>query len=72
MPSEYSPLLSNIRHRLSAPVGIVLGAPQTAAEIASRLADYDVTCFQFDRFQADRLTEALAEANVAARVEVVL
>lgn len=70
MPSEYSSLLSTVRHRLRAPVGVVLGAPRTAAEIASRLSTFDAACFQFDRYQADRLEDALAEAKVLARVEV--
>src|SRR5215207_8095410 len=55
--------------RARAPQAIVLGSPREAADLAAQVSDGDITCYQMDLYQADRLREELAARNVAARVE---
>jgi 16S rRNA (guanine1207-N2)-methyltransferase len=49
-------------------VAVVLGSPGEAARIVAALGGPDVTCYQMDLYQAERLREALAEQGLAARV----
>lgn len=62
-------LLQTAAARLRPPFGIVLGSPGEVAELAHALPEGEVTCYQMDLFQADRLAEALRLRNRPALVE---
>ena len=64
-PSDW---LSSLGDRLRPPFVVVLGSPREAAECAAALAG-DVTCFQTDLYQAERLREELRQRGRDARVE---
>ena len=49
--------------KLKPPFGVVLGAPGEVAELAGTLPSSDVTCYQMDLFQADRLRVELKESG---------
>lgn len=68
MASTYQPLLRRVRDRLSGRALILMGAPGSVADIVAGSKLTGVTCYQMDRFQADRLREQLAERNLPARV----
>jgi 16S rRNA (guanine1207-N2)-methyltransferase len=54
--------------KLRPPVAIVLGSPHEAAELVATLPTGEVTCYQMDLYQAERLREELGERGVAADV----
>jgi 16S rRNA (guanine1207-N2)-methyltransferase len=60
-------LLSALPQRIAAPVAIALGSPRQAATLAAAVGA-DVTCYQMDLHQADRLQEVLAQQSCSARV----
>lgn len=66
---SFAELLETVAAKLRPPFGILLGAPGEIAELAHILPDGDITCYQMDLFQADRLTAALRLRNRAAVVE---
>ncbi len=65
----FADLLQTAATKLRTPIGIVLGSPGEVAELAHHLPEGDITCFQIDLFQADRLTEALRLRSRPAKVE---
>jgi len=64
--AELAPIVAN---KLRPPIGVVLGSPGEVAELVHVLPDGDITCFQMDRFQADRLSESLRLRGQSAKVE---
>jgi 16S rRNA (guanine1207-N2)-methyltransferase len=66
----FAEIVQAVANKLRPPFGIVLGAPGEVAEMAHRLPEGDIVCYQMDRFQAARLTESLRLRGRAARVEV--
>jgi 16S rRNA G1207 methylase RsmC len=61
--------LDSVAAKLRPPFGIALGSPGEVAELAHALPAGDVTCWQMDLFQAERLTEALRLRDRAAKVD---
>src|SRR5437660_8094704 len=49
--------------KLKPPFGVVLGSPGEVAELVGALPSSDVTCYQMDLFQADRLRVQLKESG---------
>ena len=60
-------LFRTIAGRVKPPVCIALGPPWPVANLASQIGA-EVTCFQLDLHQADRVRECLAEVNAEAEV----
>lgn len=54
--------------RLKPPFGIVLGSPKEVINLVESLPTSDVTCFQMDLFQADRLRVELKHSGFFAEV----
>ena len=65
-------LFPTVQGRVVSPVLIALGAPWPVVQMIQALRetqpDCEVTCFQFDTFQADRLRDKLTDNGVAATV----
>jgi 16S rRNA G1207 methylase RsmC len=55
-------------NKLKPPLGVVLGSPGEVAELVGELPSSDVTCYQMDLFQADRLRTTLKEAGNFAEI----
>jgi 16S rRNA (guanine1207-N2)-methyltransferase len=53
---------------LRPPFGVVLGSPREAADLAGILRRDEVTCYQMDLYQAERLQEQLDTRQLGARV----
>lgn len=70
MASDYLPLLDAVRGRLHEPCTIALGSPRAVADLVHRLALPNTTCFQFDRYQGNRVEEELKTLGLSARVVV--
>jgi 16S rRNA G1207 methylase RsmC len=56
------------RDRLVPPVAVVLGSPRPMARAVADLGVSEVTCYQMDLYQADRLEEELRQNASSARV----
>ena len=54
-------LKTAVGRKLRPPVGILLGSPREAAEIAAGLEEGPVVCYQMDLYQAERLEGELRE-----------
>lgn len=54
--------------RARRPLAVVLGAPVEVARTVEALGAADVTCYQMDLYQADRLRAALDERGLAGRM----
>jgi 16S rRNA G1207 methylase RsmC len=61
-------LLQTVANKLKPPFGVILGSPGEVADLVPALPDGDVTCYQMDLFQANRLSEALQTRGKAAHV----
>jgi len=57
--ADLAALLRSVASRLQPPFGIILGSPGEAAEVAAALPPGEITCWQLDLFQAERLKEEL-------------
>jgi 23S rRNA (guanine1835-N2)-methyltransferase len=64
---ELAEILAN---KLKPPLGVVLGSPGEVAELVGALPSSDVTCYQMDLFQADRLRVELKESGHFAEVVI--
>jgi 23S rRNA (guanine1835-N2)-methyltransferase len=64
----FAELVAILADKLKPPFGIVLGSPGEVAELAAALPSSDITCYQTDLYQADRLRETLAECGHFAEV----
>jgi 16S rRNA G1207 methylase RsmC len=62
-------LLATVASKLRPPFGIALGSPGEVAELTHALPQGDVTCWQMDLFQADRLQESLRLRDRQATIE---
>jgi 16S rRNA (guanine1207-N2)-methyltransferase len=62
---ELAEILGN---KLKPPLGVVLGSPGEVAELVGALPSSDVTCYEMDLFQADRLPQELKESGNFAEV----
>jgi 16S rRNA G1207 methylase RsmC len=58
-----------VLERARQPVAVVLGSPGEVARLVAALGGADVTCYQMDLYQAERLRAALDEQGLAGRVE---
>src|SRR4051812_4334197 len=65
-----SDTFQSLATRLKPPLGIILGSPREAAEVAALLPNERVVCYQMDLYQADRLRMGLAERDSKAEVLV--
>jgi 16S rRNA (guanine1207-N2)-methyltransferase len=61
-------LYATVADKVRPPVLIPLGPPRPAAHLAAAVGGDDVTCFQFDLHQADKLRASLAELGSPAAV----
>ena len=57
-----------IQEKARPPVGIILGSPAEAAQLAGALETDEVVCFQMDLHQAERLRQEIARRSGKARV----
>lgn len=69
MSSQLFSLLATIQDRIRPPLAIILGAPRLTADLIATLGLPEITCFQMDLHQAERLREELREIGADARVE---
>jgi 16S rRNA (guanine1207-N2)-methyltransferase len=67
--SNFFPLLECASARIQAPVLIVLGAPLLVTELVRRLPFPEITCYQMDLFQAEKLRSELDGAGLKAAVK---
>lgn len=61
-------LFSVVEAKVVPPVLVALGPVWPVTQLAKRLAGADLTCFQFDVYQAERLREKLKQEDVTAQV----
>jgi 16S rRNA (guanine1207-N2)-methyltransferase len=54
--------------RLAAPIVVVLGSPRPTADLVATIPTSEITCYQLDLYQAERLGQEFDELGVAARV----
>lgn len=70
--STFAPLLQSVVSRVRPPLLVVLGGGRTVLELLvplrESLVGQRVVCWQMDHFQADRLREELAAAEIPAEV----
>lgn len=66
--ADFASLVSVLANRLKPPFAIVLGSPREVVELADALPTSDITCYQMDLFQGQRLRAELTEAGVQAEV----
>src|SRR3954447_23235778 len=66
--ADFAGLASVLGNRLKPPFALVLGSPREVVELANALPTSDITCYQMDLFQAQRLRAELNEAGVMAEV----
>jgi 16S rRNA (guanine1207-N2)-methyltransferase len=57
-----------VRDKARTPLAVVLGSPAEVINLLRALALPEVTCYQLDLYQSERLTAGLAEAGLTARV----
>jgi 16S rRNA (guanine1207-N2)-methyltransferase len=67
-PSDLTDPPPAVRERVRPPLAVVLGSPGETARLVAALGVPDVTCYQMDLYQAERLREALAEQGLATQV----
>ncbi|MFL5330448.1 MAG: class I SAM-dependent methyltransferase [Gemmataceae bacterium] len=68
MSAIYLPLLRPVHDRIAGRVLILMGAPGTVVDLATALNHCEITCYQMDRYQADRLREQLSAHARTAKV----
>lgn len=61
-------LFATVAHRVRPPVCVALGPPWPVANLVAALGGAEVTCFQMDLHQADRVKECLAEVGATAEI----
>jgi 16S rRNA (guanine1207-N2)-methyltransferase len=54
--------------KVRSPLAVVLGSPAEVVNLLGGQPEWKATCYQMDLYQADRLRQELAEANLAAEV----
>ncbi len=64
----FTDLLQTVIARVKPPVCIALGAPRPVSKLVAALPGMDITCFQMDLFQSNKLTQILGEDNLTAEV----
>jgi 16S rRNA (guanine1207-N2)-methyltransferase len=57
-----------LANKLRPPLGIVMGSPIEAADLVQALHTTDVTCYQMDLYQAQRLEMELGQFDLSAKV----
>lgn len=58
---SFAELMQPVLTKLRPPFGVVLGSPAGVAELAQALPEGELTCYQMDLYQADRLRDQLSE-----------
>ena len=61
-------LLESVRNRVQSPTVILLGSPRQVVDLVTHL-EGDVTCYQMDLYQADRLRAELSELTLDPSVK---
>jgi 16S rRNA (guanine1207-N2)-methyltransferase len=56
--------------RLRPPFAVVLGSPREVADLVRALPSPDLTCYQMDLYQAERLQEELTACGLAGKVVI--
>ena len=69
LPLSRRPVPEAVRARVRPPLAVVLGSPAEVVHLLTACPGAEAVCYQMDLYQAERLREELAGANVAARVE---
>ena len=69
LPISRRPVPEAVRARVRPPLAVVLGSPAEVVHLLYACPGVEAVCYQMDLYQAERLREALAAANFAARVE---
>lgn len=67
-PLSQRPVPEAVAERVEGKTVVVLGSPAEVVHLLQGVTASDVTCWQLDLYQADRLREELAEAGLAATV----
>lgn len=62
-------LLHPVRTKLRTPLGVVLGSPTEVCELLGIVPEHEVTCYQMDLYQADRLREQSRARTPSVAVE---
>lgn len=62
-------LYESVRARVIPPVAVALGPPRPVASLVGAIGLTDVTCFQMDLYQTERLRQSLTEETLPAAVE---
>jgi 16S rRNA G1207 methylase RsmC len=57
-----------VRERVVSPVLVVLGSPWPVTQLVQELAGHEVTCFQYDTYQVNRLREKFHDNGVPGEV----
>ena len=65
---NFAELTELVKDRLKPPFLIVLGSPREVVELVQNLPTSDITCFQLDLFQAQRLRGELIDGRLMADV----
>ena len=68
IPLSQRPVPDALRVKLRPPLAVVLGSPAEVVNVLAGCGLPDVTCFQMDHYQAERLREELDEVNLATKV----
>src|SRR5947209_730415 len=65
---DFGAVMTALGTRARAPFGILMGSPVEAADLALGLASREITCYQMDLYQAERLELELGQFDLETRV----
>jgi 16S rRNA (guanine1207-N2)-methyltransferase len=69
LPLSRREVPATLRNRVRSPLVVVLGSPAEVVHLLDAVDVEETVCYQMDLYQAERLREALEEAEITARVE---
>ena len=65
---DVNEVLAALGNKVRPPLGIVMGSPVEAADLAMALNTSDIVCYQMDLYQAQRLELELGQFDLSAKV----
>jgi 16S rRNA G1207 methylase RsmC len=68
VPLSQRAVPETVRARMHAPLVVVLGSPAEVVNLLRAADGAEAVCYQMDLYQAEKLREALAKANINAKV----
>src|SRR5579864_6672595 len=68
LPLSQRQVPETLRARVRPPVVVILGSPTEVVNLLANHGASDATCYQMDLYQAERVRQELAEANLSAKV----